>query len=79
MLARLAGLSCPAPSRWRRRRAGLARTDPRLRAGHRRALGIANPYAAILSAAMPLRHSLGLHAEARGGRAWCRRRWTAAA
>mgnify|MGYP003605281150 FL=1 len=26
--------------------------------------GIANPYAAILSAAMLLRHSLGLHAEA---------------
>ena len=39
------------------------RTDPRLRARHRRQ-GIANPFGTILSVALLLRHSLDLHEEA---------------
>ncbi len=39
------------------------RADPRLGSGHRRQ-GIANPLGTILSAALLLRHSLGLEAEA---------------
>jgi hypothetical protein len=42
---------------------GPVRADPRLRTGHRRP-GLANPLGAMLSAALLLRHSLGLEAEA---------------
>ena len=47
----------------RRRHARPVRADPRLGARHRRQ-GIANPFGTILSAALLLRHSLGLEAEA---------------